>query len=155
MVCERYAAAACLDPNWAEWPLSNSQVDVTAGAPNPESYTDNGDGTITDNVTKLMWQKAVAPGMFSQANALTYCATTLSGANLGGHNDWRLPSVMELVSIVDFGILPPNINATYFPATPATPADYFASSSTWVVTFYGGGTVVNDFAPLLNVRCVR
>jgi hypothetical protein len=37
--------------SWAEWPMPNSQADVTAGAPNPESYMDNGDGTVTDKVT--------------------------------------------------------------------------------------------------------
>jgi len=36
---------------WAEWPMPQWSADVTAGAPNPEGYTDNGDGTVTDNVT--------------------------------------------------------------------------------------------------------
>ena len=39
--------------------MPNDRVDVTAGAPNLESYTDNKDGTVTDNLTGLMWQQTV------------------------------------------------------------------------------------------------
>jgi hypothetical protein len=53
--------------------MPNSQVDVTAGAPNLESYTDNGDGTVTDNVTGLMWQQAVPATTYTWANAVAYC----------------------------------------------------------------------------------
>ena len=68
--------------------MPNSQADVTAGAPNLESYTDNGDGTVTDNVTGLMWQQAVPTATYSWAGAVTYCSTL----TLAGHSDWRLPS---------------------------------------------------------------
>ena len=61
------------------------------------SYRDNGDGTVTDLNTGLMWQQD--PGQkvsFAQAK---------SGAEkcrLGGHRDWRLPSIKELYSLIDF-----------------------------------------------------
>lgn len=166
LLCERIAPADCVDPTWAEWPMPNGPVDVAAGAPNPEAYTDNGDGTITDNVTKLMWQKVVPTETYTiWAQAAAYCPTL----TLGGHSDWRLPSRIELVSIVDVGRSDPSINGTYFPNTPAS---YFWSSSlagrfpavAWYVNFdfgysnyYGGeevGNVVVFHVPV-HVRCVR
>jgi hypothetical protein len=156
LVCERYAGPVCADPNWAEWPLPNAQVDVAAGAPNLESYTDNGDGTVTDNVTGLQWQQAAPATTYTQAAALAYC----TGLSLGGHTDWRLPSYVELFSIVDFGAYNPSINGTVFPGTPA---DYFwsstpyagASGGAWVVFFnfgYAYGFVVSGTG---SARCVR
>jgi hypothetical protein len=109
-VCERYGTAACLDPNWAEWPMPNCSTDVTAGAPNAASYTDNGDGTITDGVTGLMWTKAAyTTSTLSATQAVAHC-TSIS---VGGHSDWRLPSLIELVSIVDYGKLSPAINGAF------------------------------------------
>jgi hypothetical protein len=160
LVCERYPPAVCADPNWAEWPVPNSQVDVTAGAPNLESYTDNGDGTVTDNVTGLMWQQVVAATKYAWADAVAYCPTL----TLAGHSDWRLPSVIELLSIVDLGQsdspLVHTINPTYFPSTPSD--DFWSasllagsSSNAWHVSFDDGSTN-NDHVYYTNdVRCVR
>ena len=143
--------------------MPNDQVDVTAGAPNLESYTDNHDGTVTDNVTGLMWQQAVSTTMLYWADAVAYCPTL----SLAGHIDWRLPSRIELVSIVDFGVTTgAMINATYFPSTPA---NLFWSSSplagssgpsgvAWYVRFDDGSTechVEVDSPTSSNVRCVR
>jgi hypothetical protein len=137
--------------------MSNDQVDVTAGAPNPENYTDNGDGTVTDNLTGLMWQQTVPTGKYTWAQAVAYCPTL----NLAGHSDWRLPSRIELVSIVDFGVTSgATINATYFPSTPA---DWFWSSSplagsssqAWYVHFAYGNTNFSVISDTSNVRCVR
>ncbi len=61
-------------------------------------YTDHGDGTVTDEVTGLMWQQS--PALY---NKQTYDAA-LAGASsftLAGHADWRLPSVKELYSLID------------------------------------------------------
>jgi hypothetical protein len=157
LVCERNPPAACADPTWAEWPVPNSQVDVTAGAPNLESYTDNGDGTVTDNVTGLMWQQAVPTDTYTWAQALAYCPTL----TVSGYGDWRLPSVIELSSIVDLGQSDPSINPTYFPSTPS---DLFwsasplagSSSFAWVVTFvYGSANHYHLVSMSSNVRCVR
>ncbi|ETR68455.1 MAG: hypothetical protein OMM_10510, partial [Candidatus Magnetoglobus multicellularis str. Araruama] len=61
------------------------------------NYTDNGDGTITDNITELMWQQNAGEKMtFEEAvnNASTF--------NLAGYTDWRLPSIKELYSLILF-----------------------------------------------------
>lgn len=64
---------------------------------NQPSYQDNGDGTITDLVTGLMWtQNAGAKKTFKQAlNHAEICKA-------GGHDDWRLPTIKELYSLIQF-----------------------------------------------------
>jgi hypothetical protein len=130
---------------------------VAAGAPNGESYTDNGDGTVTDNVTGFMWQQAVPSATYQWANAVAYCPKL----TLAGHSDWRLPSVIELASIVDLGQSSPSINGTYFPSTPAScfwSASPEASSpyGAWAVCFdYGSSEDGGNRSYWNYVRCVR
>ena len=85
---------------------------------NDPSFTDNGDGTITDNVTGLMWQKSAdlnGDGTINIDDKLTY-EDALNGAdsfNLAGYSDWRLPTIKELYSLIDFnGIDPSGWNGT-------------------------------------------
>ncbi len=60
-------------------------------------YLDHGDGTVSDLVTGLMWQRTPAYGLtFDQAVAGAGAART------GGYDDWRLPSIKELYSLIDF-----------------------------------------------------
>lgn len=126
---------------------------------NPPSYTDNGNSTITDNVTGLVWQKQDDGVKKTWSDAITYC----DNLTFGGQTDWRLPSEIELISIIDHGGYNPSINATYFPAVPlgygssywsSTP-HAIAASSAWYVDFFEGYS--NNY---LNVgtyyaRCVR
>jgi hypothetical protein len=81
---------------------------------NAQFYTDNGNGTITDNVTSLMWQK-VDGGEMTIENAVIY-ANNLS---LGGFSDWRLPTPIESFSILNHQNNMPAINTTYFTQTTA------------------------------------
>ena len=74
------------------------------------SYTDNGDGTITDNVTGLMWGQNQSESGMMWDDAKQYC----EDLNLGGHNDWRLPTLKELWSIRNFSTGWPYVDATYF-----------------------------------------
>ncbi len=60
------------------------------------SYTNNGDGTITDNNTGLMWQKT--PEVMTHTEA----TNKLSSFSLANHTDWRLPTVKELYSLINF-----------------------------------------------------
>jgi hypothetical protein len=61
-------------------------------------FQDNGDGTITDRATGLMWQKADSGKGMKWEQALAYAANL----KLAGHSDWRLPNAQELQSIVDY-----------------------------------------------------
>jgi len=95
---------------------------------NVPSYTDNGNGTITDNVTGLMWQK-VDGGAKTFENAITYCDDLV----LGSYSDWRLPTPLEAFSIMNLQNSNPAINTTYF-SSPTTPgADYW-----WTTTLQFG-----------------
>lgn len=146
-VCERLAPG-CADSFWGEWPLPS---DI-----GPTAYVDNGDETVTDSVTKLMWQKATAPSQMDWATAKSYCQTTL---HLGGHSDWRLPAKIELLSLVDYGRTAPAINSTFFPSTQAmaywSATPRVASSSAWSVTFDIGNALSTPLTALEFVRCVR
>ena len=74
---------------------------------NAPSYTDNGDGIITDNITGLMWQQSPdtdGDGDIDAHDKLTY-DQAVAGAgtlSLGGYTDWRLPSIKELYSLINF-----------------------------------------------------
>ena len=62
-------------------------------------FTDNGDGTITDRATGLMWQKSGSDKILKYQNAKAYI-DDLNGQNFAVHNDWRLPTVDELNSLL-------------------------------------------------------
>ncbi|MFH0350908.1 MAG: DUF1566 domain-containing protein, partial [Chromatiales bacterium] len=84
--------------------------DLEAGA--TLSYTDNGDGTITDNNTGLQWEKKSDDGtIHDKDNIYTWeeaFAVHVAGLNtepcFSGHCDWRVPNVKELQSIVNYGV---------------------------------------------------
>ena len=62
------------------------------------SYTDNGDGSVLDNNTGLLWQKTPENDRPQYADAITYC----DALELAGKDDWRVPSLKELYSLADF-----------------------------------------------------
>ncbi len=64
-------------------------------------FQNNGDETISDLATGLMWPKADNGSGMDWEHALTY-AQTQNKANYLGHNDWRLPNTKELQSLVDY-----------------------------------------------------
>jgi hypothetical protein len=61
-------------------------------------FVDNGDGTITDESTGLMWQKEDSQSALDWKSSLAYAKKL----NVGNHNDWRLPTIKELQSIVEY-----------------------------------------------------
>jgi Protein of unknown function (DUF1566) len=134
--------------------MPNSQPDVTAGAPNLEAYRDNGDGTVTDTVTGLMWQRAFPTTKYTLAEAISYCQTL----PLGGHGDWRVPSRIELASLVDTAQAGATINLTYFPGTTTDPfwsSTLAVGSSIVAWTVAIGYTGYTDVTLPNSVRCVR
>jgi hypothetical protein len=105
---------------------------------NPPAYINNGNGTVTDNVTGLMWQQTDG-GEMTFENATFYC----SNLRLGGYSDWRLPICIELFDINSYDQLNPALNTTYFLKTTA---EYWYTSLTraddasfvWMVNAGGG-----------------
>jgi formylglycine-generating enzyme required for sulfatase activity len=129
---------------------------------NPPSFTDNGNGTITDNITGLMWQKTDGGEMIFE-NAATYC----KNLTLGGYTDWRLPTNHELFSINNHDSSNPALNTTYFAKTLAEywwTSDVRADDTTrvWVVNAGGGSgahpkseTISAGGTKKIHVRAVR
>jgi len=71
------------------------------------SYTDHGDGTVTDNVTSLMWVKSPdlnGDGVIKVTDKLSYhdAASQADDFALAGYDDWRLPTIKEMYSLMDF-----------------------------------------------------
>jgi hypothetical protein len=63
-------------------------------------FVDNGDGTITDRATGLMWQRSGSSKAVSWRSAKLY-VDELNGTQFAGHSDWRLPTIEELASLVE------------------------------------------------------
>ncbi len=64
-------------------------------------FKSNGDGTVTDNATGLMWSQSDSGSRLNWQQALAWVQTK-NAVNYLGHNDWRLPNAKELQSIVDY-----------------------------------------------------
>ncbi|MCX6857017.1 MAG: DUF1566 domain-containing protein, partial [Verrucomicrobia bacterium] len=104
--------------------------DYTRNAP---SFTDNGNGTVTDNNTGLMWQKTDS-GEMTWDTARTTGATSL---NLAGYTDWRLPTAQEALCILNHE-RNPALDPTYFVNNASGIPGYFWTSD----LFYGDNTKV-------------
>jgi hypothetical protein len=88
------------------------------------SFTDNGDGTITDNVTGLMWEKksdddsihdvenqytwSTGTNNMDGTIVTTFLADLNGGGGFAGHTDWCIPNVYELQSLVNFAVRSPS-----------------------------------------------
>gem|GEM_PF-1991651 len=126
------------------------------------SYTDNGDGTTTDNKTGLMWVKDGNSAGCNNGSSLTWEAALnfCEGLPYAGYSDWRLPNVRELESIVDAGESYPAINTAYFSNTQSsrywTSTTYVPSTDTaWLVSFSHGHVGYYYKTSASSVRCVR
>ncbi len=114
----------------------------------------NGDGTVTDPNTGLMWQQQGPDSEMGWKEALGYC----EGLSLAGYDDWRLPSREELRSIVDYGTYRPAIDTEYFLNTQLSgywsAATYYAQNTddAWCVDFYYG---IGHERPKSDSRSVR
>ncbi len=89
---------------------------------NLPNYTDNGNGTVTDNVTGLMWQQDPGDKMtYEQAVSIS------SSFSLAGYSDWRLPTIKELYSLILFsGTDPSGLNGEDTSTlVPFIDTDYF------------------------------
>jgi hypothetical protein len=129
-----------------------------AGISTAGSLIDNGNGTVTDSGTLLMWQQGESSLMIWE-DALTTCESS----TLAGNTDWRLPNHKELLTLVDFTEATTNakINRTLFPG--AVSSFYWTSTTVaydttraFLVYFYSGSSNAGVKATDTNyARCVR
>ncbi len=80
---------------------------------NQISYTDNGDGTVTDNVTGLMWQQSCdinGDGVINVDDKMSQLEAVAAAEdfNLAGYTDWRLPTIKEQFSLIIFSGIDPS-----------------------------------------------
>ncbi|MBV5310842.1 DUF1566 domain-containing protein, partial [Chromatium okenii] len=146
----------------------SSHVRLVRGGQSFNTFTDNGDGTVTQTNTGLTWAKCSqgqtgadcesdVPSEINWSTALT----SVNNSLLGGHNDWRLPNIKELQSLVDYSSRTSAINIGYFPNTP--PWEFWSGSpnanfsdNAWSVDFNWGNTHPNSRNDAyLHVRFVR
>jgi hypothetical protein len=124
--------------------------------------TGSNNGTVYDNKTKLTWQQTVTSPTYTWVNAKSYCAGV--GSSLGG-TGWRLPTVKELQSILDYSLN----------STPMFPSPFNGSSQLiqfWTLTVkqgssptnptyayyidsWLGGVELSDASNTYAARCVR
>jgi hypothetical protein len=103
---------------------------------NPERYNfkDNGDGTVSDLNTGLMWKKDESPNL-NWEEAMKYCQEL----SLAGHNDWRLPTIKELPTILDLSYKDGAwFFKEFFPNTQTAPLGFYWASTTYGDTFGWG-----------------
>lgn len=128
-------------------------------------YSASGDSesgiVVKDENTGLEWQQEIS-GEYTYEEALNYC----ENLEYGGFGDWRVPSMHELVSLIElrcFNWECQNIDETYFPNTPKS---FFWSSqkkiktgvepyNAWGVYFWSGYTESAYMGNAMSVRCVR
>lgn len=141
---------------WANYCLPNHP----GQGPYPQSYDTTTNGVVRDLVTGLVWEHP-ANGAFDQrtfADRALHCAD-LSSASYGGYDDWRVPTLIELVSLTDYGVFAPAIDTVAFPNTPVaafwTDSTYVSPSQAWEVDSEYGVVAPIDVTTVANVRCVR
>jgi hypothetical protein len=144
--------AAC---SWAGWALPPLPV--------PSANYDTGtSGVVKDKVTGLWWQEPIdmpntCAGGCSQAAAMAYCANL----KLAGYCDWRLPTRIELDSIVDYTKSSPAIDTTVFQSTPShtfwtsSPFTPMSATDGWHIDFTDGRANNAAMTSTDRVRCVR
>jgi hypothetical protein len=148
------ATTVCGDGAWAHWPPSGEhEYQVSAGSAVEQS--------VTDALTGLDWQRQAATIAMSWSQAETHCKL-LKWADKTG---WRLPTRMELLSIVDYSVVLPSVDGALFLDTAPDP--YWTSSPSmyvpeppgkafWRVSFAEGGSFPGmASSDAGKVRCVR
>lgn len=135
---------------WADWPIPPAS---------PSNYTAATD-VVTDNVTGLVWQRHIAAQSYDWTDAVAYC----KALNLGGFSSgWRLPTLIELVSITDDAKDDPCYDTAVFPDTPPIAHWKFWSATVsgfddglrWYVEFDEPRTGYGNPSSTMGVRCVH
>lgn len=121
-----------------------------------EHLADNGDGTITDRYTNLVWQKIQPANAMTWEEALSFC----ENLSLAGKTDWRLPNIKELQALNSAILVKPSVDKTFFPNIVTS--RYWSSTSqlntptrAWYINFEYGIVTYEDKTSSLNVLAVR
>lgn len=141
---------SCSDANGTTVPCAGTGQDGEDRTGLGSAYTDNGDGTITDANTGLMWEKLCDDSsVHDRDTTYTWTAAfakvgTLNAARFAGHDDWRLPNVNELQSLARYAGPAPAVD-TAFNTGCASLCTVLTCSCTqpnryWSSTSYGGAT---------------
>lgn len=117
-------------------------------------YVNNRDGSVTDDVRGLVWQRADDGRKRTWEGALAYCRDL----DLAKHKDWRLPNKRELAGLVDLSRGDPSIDPAFKCQSSyywsSTPNEEFPDGA-WYVGFYDGGAYWFSRSRTWYVRCVR
>ncbi len=144
---------------------SDGALQKGVALPNPR-FTDNGNGTVKDNLTGLIWlQNANVFGPKAWVQALTDCATLNSGegglSDGSAEGDWRLPNAKELYSLIDPGCAGSALPSGH-PFTGVSNNVYWSSSTyavdaakAWIVYSYFGFVNVSSKTTTYYVWPVR
>lgn len=145
---------------------------IPASTPNSQ-LVDNGDGTVTDSKTGLMWKQCLEGisgtlcenntlKKFTWQEALQRSGIANADNGFAGYTDWRLPNIRELRSLVEEQCSNPAINLDRFPNTPSLDSwsgSLFAHTSypdsAWIVNFYKGNSSIKGRENTFVVRLVR
>ncbi|MBN1420630.1 MAG: DUF1566 domain-containing protein [Planctomycetes bacterium] len=134
-----------------------------AGCSNADRFLDNGDGTVTDTLTRLMWAQAPSPSTLTQEGAIQYC----EALELGGRDDWRAPTMEELVTLIRYDRTNPAIDPIFeVPMWPCVVNDcvyaYWSSTPVpsdagkrWGVFFNDGALASAEVWVHASIRAVR
>ena len=122
---------------------------------NANFIRDNPNQVVYDTKTGLMWQDDAVGSQMDWSTAVTTC----ENLTLGGYSDWRIPTIEELESIVNYGASVPakysdflNFASGYYWSSATSASN---SSHGWGVYFNYGDDDTNVKMPSYYVRCVR
>lgn len=143
------------DPHsFASWPMPNP---LSSGTAHALSYDLTSASVVTDKVTGLRWQRAASTALYSWEEGKKYCeALVVDGKS------YRLPTRIELLSLLDPTRIAPAIDSQAFPSTASEP--FWSSSSfaggradAWSIDFgYSTSSVLTKWVEeRLHVRCVE
>ena len=152
---------------WAEQKCDTHTYPLSIHA---EQFKDNGDGTLTDNQSKLTWMRCSLgqvwsgttcvgkPGTYTWESAKVEACKLNEQGGYAGHSDWRVPQIPELAMIVERQCSNPRTNIALFPSTPANyfwtatePAD---PGNAYVLSFGDEGAKYKNRGESLSVRLV-